>query len=317
MKKILYTILMCFAVCEVNGQVNLVPNGSFEEYSQCPGEVGELELVNHWTSFRGSSDYFNTCANSFASVPCNRFGCQDPATGNGYAGVYTFYPNTPIYREIIGTQLREVLTIGQAYYVSFKASPGYGAYFDTKWFSNKLGLKFSMNEYDINNPAPIDNFAHIYSDDIISDTLIWTTVSGYFVADTSYAYIMLGNFFDNMNTDTLTNDIVNYASYYYIDDVCVTTNYEGCNFTNNIEETTISNVTVYPIPAINTLYISYSAVSNPDISIFDIMGRNILADIMYSNDLVSIDVSKLVPGTYLLNIKDNLITISKKFFINN
>lgn len=304
---------------------NLVPNGSFELYDTCPSQALEFG-VESWSRYRESADYFNTCANGELShpcnlwggcfsVPCNLFGCQESSTGNGYAGIFAFY--TPDeYREIIGTTLSEPLTVGQTYYVSFKASPGWGRYFGVRWFSNKLGVKFSMNEYNLSNPPPIDNFAHVYSNDIISDTLIWTTISGSFVADAAYEYVMLGNFFNNENTDTLTNGIANYATYYYIDDVCVTTNPAGCNFTSSIKEAVSSNVMVYPNPATNTLYISYPDIPNPDISIFNTMGQSITVNATYGNGLFAIDTSRLPSGTFFLKIKSKSTTISKKIFIN-
>ncbi len=324
-----HALLLFFSCCcSFCMAQNLVPNGSFELYDTCPSQALEFTVEN-WSRYRESADYFNTCANGESSypcnlwggcysVPCNLLGCQEPATGNGYAGVVGFQIFNPIYREVFGTQLIEPLTVGQTYYVSFKASPGWGRYGGVRWFSNKLGVKFSINGYDKSNPAPIDNFAHVYTNDIISDTLNWATISGTFVADTPYAYIMLGNFFDDANTDTLDpNGIWNTFSYYYIDDVCVTTNPAGCDFTSGIAEMAANNVTVYPNPVINVLYISYPGTSNPDISMFNMMGQSITANVTYSNGLFMVDTSSLPSGTYLLRVKSKSAIITKKFFINH
>lgn len=329
MKKTVASLSVCFFFKTIFCQINLVPNGSFEEYDTCPSQALEFG-VESWSRYRESADYFNVCANSDTlshpcnlwggcfSVPCNVWGCQEPSTGNGYAGVVGFQIFNPIYREIFGTQLIEALTVGQTYYVSFKASPGYGRYFGTKWFSNKLGVKFSINEYNLSNPPPIDNFAHLYTNDIISDTLNWTTISGTFIADAPYEYIMLGNFFDDEHTDTLNSGYNNpNYSYYYIDDVCVTTNPAGCDFTSGIAEMAGNNVTVYPNPATNVLHISYLDASNPDISIFDITGKSVVANVKYGNGLFTVDTSSLPSGMYFLKIKEESTTITKKFIINH
>lgn len=325
------SLAICFPVAitlQAEAQ-NLVPNGSFEEYSSCPSLAIEFAGVDNWNRYRESADYYNVCANSDTlthpcglwggcwSVPCNLYGCQESATGNGYAGVIGIQLFNPIYREIFGTQLIEPLTVGQTYYVSFKASPGYGRYFDAKWFSNKLGLKFSMNEYSQSNPPAIDNFAHVYTNDIISDTLNWTTISDIFVADSSYEYIMLGNFFDDENTEFLDNGVMPNYSYYYIDDVCVTINPTGCDFTSGMAKKVVNNVTVYPNPATNVLYISYPYASNPDISIFNVLGKSVVSNLNYSNNLCTVDLGNLSSGTYFLKIKEHSTTITKKFFIDN
>jgi len=317
--KILFSFLFAI-ICVVSyAQINLVPNPSFEEYLECPNEVGEFDgFLRQWQVYRNTPDYFNRCSvDTFVTVPCNRLGCQEPATGEGHAGVYGL-GIADSYREVIGIQLTEALITGQTYYVSFKASPGYGRYIGMKWFSNKLGVKFSMTEYDVNNPAPIDNFSHIYSEQIISDTSAWTTVYGSFITDTSYRYIMLGNFFDNDHTDTLTNNEFNtLGAYYYIDDVCVTTIPEGCNFISSISEMIKKNIAVYPNPATDVLHVKYSGTSNLDISIFNIMGESIVANVSYSNNIFMVDVSNISSGTYFLKIRDKSTSISKKIFINH
>ena len=70
--------------------------------------------------------------------------------------------------------------------------------------SNKLGAKFSTVSYSYSNPIQINNFAHVYSDSVIKDTTSWTLIKGEFTADSAYQYISIGNFFDDINTDTIT-----------------------------------------------------------------------------------------------------------------
>ena len=71
-------------------------------------------------------------------------------------------------------------------------------------------------------PAPIDNFSHIHSTAIITDSTAWTKISGTFIADTTYKYLILGNFYNNANTNTSGCINVNVdEAYYYVDQVSV------------------------------------------------------------------------------------------------
>jgi hypothetical protein len=65
---------------EDTGRINLVFNGSFEEYRFCPKRVdavGILINVEGWYQpTRGSADYFNTCGSKECGVPVNKLGEQ-------------------------------------------------------------------------------------------------------------------------------------------------------------------------------------------------------------------------------------------------
>src|SRR5260221_14559404 len=115
-----------------------------------------------------------------------------------------------------------------------------------------MGVMFSTVPYDIFNPTPMTNNATLYTNSIINDTVNWTMIFGSFIADSAYNYIILGNFFDNNHTDTLmiTTGFFN-ASYYYLDDICVSTDSlftATYNWTNNSE--TIKEVIPQSTPTI-------------------------------------------------------------------
>src|SRR5258707_902616 len=56
---------------------NLVSNPSFEEYSVCPDLWNQTSRATGWSSFRSSTDYFNTCDGSnVVGVPENFAGYQ-------------------------------------------------------------------------------------------------------------------------------------------------------------------------------------------------------------------------------------------------
>lgn len=212
-------------------QINLVPNYSFENFSQCPNWDNQVNYSTGWENFGGTPDYFNSCNSSGVSVPENGAGFQYSSSGNAYCGFFA-YPYTlgggnPNIREHIAAQLNQPLVVGTKYCASIKVSSAFKAN-NVNCGCNNVGIKFSTVSYqnyagNVNTPSPaVNNFAHIYSPSIISDTLNWTAIEGTFTADSAYTYIIIGNFFDINNTDTLIMDSSNYCkAYYYIDDVVV------------------------------------------------------------------------------------------------
>jgi len=103
---------------------------------------------------------------------------------------------------------------------------------------NKIGVLFTNVFYGDTTviPAPVmNNFAHVYTSVIITNTTSWTAISGSFVSNSAYQYILVGNFFDDANTDTTILSGSVCASYYFIDDICVSTDSFTCvDITNEV-----------------------------------------------------------------------------------
>lgn len=221
-------LLTALHIITSHAQQNLVYNGSFEEYTVCPSSNGGVANCVGWFSAANSPDYFHVCASSIAFlVPNNSWGYQQPNSGNAYMGGATYFQDYA-YREPIRGTLIEPLVIGTKYYVSFKVSL---AEKQSNCGSDKIGALFTNVQYtNISNPAPTVNYSHVYTNVTISDTSNWVTVTGSFIADSAYSYIMIGNFFDNSQTNTLIlpSQLNSVYSYYYIDDVCVSTDSVLC-----------------------------------------------------------------------------------------
>ena len=204
----LLIFLFVWAV-SLKAQVNLVPNPSFEETDSCPNYLGEIENAIGWWSSKPSPDYFHSCGAQSLSIPYNNFGYQDVVDGNAYAGFWAYgFGNA---RECISTELNEPMVIGKRYIFSVNVNR---ADFYSHPFlypnasCNKLGVIFSTEEFNLNNPIPINNWAHIYSDSVIQDTINWITIQGSFISDDFYSYINIGNFFDDNHTDILIDTVL-------------------------------------------------------------------------------------------------------------
>jgi len=236
-------VLCCllFVVPTTAQAQNLVPNPSFEVNDTCPTTLGFQPTAKplHWEKWLNSPDYFHVCAGSLqdvdtlASVPQNGWGFQYAWDGEAYVGLCTFHV-TDQYREYIGVELLEPMEGGKTYHVSFRANLAWeGSYFEVSGACNNIGLLFTMNSNAWSGltgpPFPFRNYAHLSNPTIIADTVGWTLVSGSFVADSAYRYLVLGNFFENALTEVLPippggGEVV----YYFIDDVCVSRCADGC-----------------------------------------------------------------------------------------
>lgn len=207
------------SITTLYSQTNLVPNPSFEEHTGC---IFLDSDCNNWVSFKGSPEYIPYCrSNSYS----NGAGFQIPRTGEAYAGFIGYDKNNSNVREFFGVALTSPLVIGEKYYVSFYVSLGYKKHvFNVA--NNNIGAMFTTySYYDPFLTLPSPNFAHIKENEIISDTINWIKISGSFIADSAYTFMIIGNFFDDANTDTLNfpDSIGNFRSFYYVDDVCVST----------------------------------------------------------------------------------------------
>ncbi len=222
--------MLCFC-CETKSQVNLVPNGSFEDTISCPNTTGGLSNCKYWYDPNlCSSDYFNSCAPIFTdvSIPQNFAGFQNPRTGDAYGGFYVFVPfYTSSYREAIAVELNEVLKKDFVYCVKFYISLADSMYYAV----NRISLAFTTTKYldttcnlDMINLTPQINSNGNY----LTNKIEWLEISSTYKATGNERFVIISNFQNNSNLDTLflnnggQKNVNTIASYYYIDDVSIT-----------------------------------------------------------------------------------------------
>ncbi len=200
---------------------NLVRNPSFEDRICASGSVGcghigglsnngidGARIAEHWNHYSGSPDYYDE--NSVFT------GAQTSYEGNAHIGLYTLSGIGQNGREYVGTELTSPLVVGNTYKVSFMVSLNEDT-FNQPTAINKLGARFYTNPVANSNSSnfPVPNNAQVYEMSIIHDTDNWVKVSGTFTANDPYTHLLLGNFFDDTNTDYAQNG-GGYA-YHYID----------------------------------------------------------------------------------------------------
>lgn len=277
---------------------NLVSNFSFEDTISCPDNVSQITKCKDWYSCGPTPDYFNACSKGNTGVPENFPGWQEPEFGNAYSGLYVEF-SVKDYREVIGHTLKNQLTIGKKYFIGFKVSLSD----KSKLASNNLGVLFCTNSRQTTTlPMKAVNYAHVYSADIVDNYEDWTIISGSFIADSNYTYLMISNFFsDSLSKYQLSESpaALNGGSYYYIDDVCISEDSVFCFKTLN-NETTLNienSIHVFPNPFMDVIKISFvELIEVYDFTLYDVNLRQVFFG-SFTED-ANIDVSELPRGVY-------------------
>jgi hypothetical protein len=214
---------------QLEAQDNLVLNGGFEVYSECPWSGAQLHLSESWSDpNQASSDYFNTCsAGNLLSPPNVVYGNQYPNSGEAFIGMYCFSYLQPELRDYAQTALSQPIHAGVRYKVSFYVSlaelslyaiSSMGAYLSVEpIYQNDLWV--IDVEPDIQNPPG----------NIIADTSGWVLITDTFTSRIGGGeqFITIGNFNYAADSDTFRFQPINpdmgnsFFTYYYIDDVSV------------------------------------------------------------------------------------------------
>ncbi|MCC7332958.1 MAG: gliding motility-associated C-terminal domain-containing protein [Flavobacteriales bacterium] len=241
--------LFCFS------QTNLLLNGDFEDYSSCPigysdpGQSPNYEINKciGWTNpTYGTSDYYNQCANgTFAGITSNPLGYQQPYSGNGYLGTYfTSYGggagwdgyNGNMWWEYIQGEIITPLSQDNLYNIKLHISLANAS----DLAINEFGIYFSADPINSQNSASLNVTPQVVftNNNYFKDTINWISLEGVYIAQGGENYITIGNFNDDIATDTLRvyfpiDEVEEKISYYFIDKI---------EIINSTEELPISNV---------------------------------------------------------------------------
>ncbi|MDQ3111269.1 MAG: T9SS type A sorting domain-containing protein [Bacteroidota bacterium] len=335
-KVVLSCLLIIIGAVGVSAQ-NYVNNYSFENDSACPNTYNQVTHCYGWKRSLNNNvpqyhtEYLHACGTPNFSVPTNTWGYQVAATGQAYMATCTMAPNVqPNYRENIYTNLITPLQVGASYTVSLQVS-----FTDnSQHASNNFGVKFATTPN-----FPVNNLCQLYSSTVINDKQNWITISGTFIADSSYSYIAIGNFFTDANT-TVSLDCPSCSFNlhgYFVDDICVLENSTGSalnSATGNcaIEVTPqwistgnqmVPGFSVYPnvVRNLEELQINYSGItdgSTPVFHLFDVAGKEVVnVQVSYSGTAVRFTGACINPGVYFMQMETNKYTATEKIVIVN
>ena len=302
------------------GQENLVPHGSFEEYSDCPVSASQGNRAVGWTVPNlGSPEFFHSCSESDYLVPPEViYGYEYPHTGEGFIGMYFFSFTDPEDREYIQTQLLDPIYPGVRYKVSFYVSLAELS----RYAVSSVGAHLSTQPLNQNDYWVIDVEPQIQNQagNIIADTAGWVLVSDTFVSRTGGGeeWLTIGNFNYAADSDTFafqppTPDMGNFFhSYYYIDDVSVIA---LDSVPSGIAEQEAIGFEVWPNPATDVVRFrvgdpSHSTSSGQaaalrvTVRMLDAVGRVLRYTTLVggTQDDHTIDISALPTGIYFLEL---------------
>lgn len=200
---------------------NLVPNPSFETYASCPTGSSQFNTVIPWYGTNNSSEYYNSCSTGPFNTPYATTGFQYARTGVGFAGQWFLNGIGINYREYIQVQLTSSLISGNCYLVKFHLNYPNNS---VKYACNNFAAHLSISGYTTNGSPASTYTPQIYlvNNPFVKDTLNWTEIGGIYTSVGGEQFITIGNFKNDVNTDTLATNYGTYGgAYYYIDDVSV------------------------------------------------------------------------------------------------
>lgn len=226
-----FILFTFFFYLQANGQQNLILNGDFEEYWQCPDDATQIErckyVYNPCLSAPSTSDYFNSCyvpgsGGAPVGVPNTSNGYQNSKNGSGFVGLVCIDATNFHYREYIQLSLSKTMECGKKYLVE-----GYFNLSNLYRYSIK-NIGFLFSEERINSTDYLYNgYVPQYTDSItiVDDTLNWIKVSFEYVADAPYSFLTIGHFLKDstksyveVNPQGIAQD---YSCYFFLDDFSI------------------------------------------------------------------------------------------------
>jgi hypothetical protein len=178
--------------------------------------------------------------------------------------------------------LLEPLQPGVPVHLAFKASPGgFGSWNGNSahWTGKGVGLKFFVTIPTVFYTYLYPNSAAVYLDQVLTDTLNWTTVSGTYVPDSAYQYVVAANFFaDSLSAQQVLDTAGIFPnSYAFIDQVCVSYSPDFCDHWLGLTiNTQAPDLAIFPNPFTDQFTLSGPVRSQAmELSLVDALGRRV------------------------------------------
>jgi hypothetical protein len=298
---------------------NLVYNGYFEIYSNCPTARStpsnlQLDYATGWLTSASTPDYYNTCASisSQVNVPYSIYGYQQDCCGGiGYAGEFMLDINFANSgdREYIYTKLIDTLKAGHKYLASMYVSKADG----WNYAVATIGMLFTDTAIVLPYPQSFINATpQIKNTTLLTDTLNWILIQDTVTAVGNETYVTIGNFNTSATCDSVNiggNGNYSNFAYYYIDGVSV---YDVA--TLGIEQVVGNNgqVIVYPNPNNGSMMLDYTIKDDARLEMTDITGNLVgIYNLPATGTNLQIQNNNLQSGMYLYRVISNNIIIKQ------
>jgi hypothetical protein len=292
-------MILASGIC--SGQ-NLLPNPGFDNDINCIGVVG-------WTSpTLGTPDYWNVCD---FWVPSNLAGNEYPHSGGAYMGILIKNSGAYIeFREYIRAPLLSSLIVGTKYFLTMYLSLADN---ESQYGSDAIGALFNMYPITRNDKLRFTQTPQALNQagNFIINKNGWVQIAMSFIADSAYNYITIGNFFDDANTNYVpVNGGFHPRTYFYIDDVCLSTDSAFCMSTVGINEIkTNEGINLFPCPFSDKINITTNKNESAEFVLYDVTGRKTLQQLF--TNATSINTAQLAKGIYLYEVRNKNGVIKK------
>lgn len=304
MFKKFFQLIVLLLACKICSSQNLVPNGNFEQFTNCPNALSNFTPTFWISPSKATPDYFNNCGSkSNVGVPSNIQGFQYGHSGVGYGGINTF-PQPPYFpegREYIEVQMTSPLIEGNTYHFEMYVSRANNSQFAV----GDIGVYFSNSII-----RGVDHWKVLpfkpqisYNEVILIDTLNWKLISGDYKAKGNELYLIIGNFNNDANTShqLIDSNARWQFGYYFIDDVSLTD--------NTIVKQNIDTIDIYPNPFSDKLYVNCNTSDESELIIYDILSRKILQRTLSKSTTVYTE--DFAAGVYIYVVRNSRGIIKK------
>jgi hypothetical protein len=227
--KALMSLILSLYFASLSAQTNccdnLVPNGSFEQFTSLPSNFADWFLATPWTNAAGDGnpDYYHiNGTGSGSSLPDNLVvNGLFPQDGDAVMGVSLFNDFFQDRREYISVPLECPLTIGETYELSFFITLGNSA--ETGyWVCNNIAVALTTTPPIQTNTSPINLTPQFVIPQVVTSTN-WEQYVFTFTATEEHEFLTFGNFENDANT-TL-NPVGTLPSisnaYYFVDNFSI------------------------------------------------------------------------------------------------
>jgi hypothetical protein len=274
--RVLLFLTVIILKSSIGNSQNLVSNGDFELYSNCPTGFGELFRASGWYNPTAASpDYLNSCS-ATAGVPLNQAGFQNASSGNGFAGINLYRLNVSSYREYIQTTLINSLSPGVIYCIEFKINLADSS--DN--YVNSIGAAFSTNAISQSGSGVLNFSPQVETSFYISDSLNWITVRDTFMANGGEKYLTIGNFKSDQNTGSIQINNNNFGALYFIDDVSVTVFDTSCILSTKVPSSfrPENHFNLYPVVTEGGITLTSNFYHRGYLRAYDLTGKLIISE---------------------------------------
>ena len=298
-----HTVLVCCTVTVVSlgayAQEH-VPNGGFEQITQCPDLQSQLDRTAFWfdPSEGGTPDLYHACGAPQYAVPDNAVGNQEVVSGEAYAGIFLWFANVLTdWREYLEVGLTAPLIPGQCYHFRMYANLGDFSGMTT----DDLGVHFSVDSILSDDPYPPGMAPHIA---LGSGTFLereqWTVLEGNYTASGGERFLTIGNF--RWDGETSVMDVpggppnTGEFTYCLVDSVSL----KPCGAIALGMENSAPDIVQGAMPFQERLDIRMDLVPGGTFRVYDALGRILCSGNAAS---ASIDTASWPPGTFILELR--------------